>query len=200
MDRPTAPANPKEPALGFQWAMALVVLCTLGLVVAVQRGGASPEVRSLLRFAGGLFTVVASVVGAVWARRCWHNAEVLAPGSQPFRLGWTTAGWLIPVLNVWMRRRILLGLWRTSGVTGAPLPVHLVAAVDALSIATNLLPTGWATGATRWAVLAVALAWAVLFVVTIRRITARQSAVLDVPQTDSWEAAVEADRARQAAT
>ncbi|MFJ1791432.1 hypothetical protein [Kitasatospora griseola] len=70
----------------------------------------SPEVGGLLTFFGGLFTVAGAVVGAVWARRCWRNAEALAPGGRPFRPGPTTAGRPVPVLKVWMRWRILLGL------------------------------------------------------------------------------------------
>ncbi|MFJ8440262.1 DUF4328 domain-containing protein [Kitasatospora griseola] len=199
MDRPTAPANPKEPALGLQVLIVLQVVCGLWPVVAALAGDVSPEVGGLLKFFGGLFAVAGAVVGAVWARGCWRNAGALAPGSQPFRLGRTTAGWLIPVFEVWMRWRILLGLWRTSGVTGSLLPVHLLAVLDATPLVTILLPDHWAAGATRWVSLAVALVWAALFVLVVRRITARQSAVLDVPPAYPWEAAVEADRARLSA-
>ncbi|MFD5560262.1 hypothetical protein [Kitasatospora griseola] len=83
----------------------------------------SPEVGRLPEFSGLLF----AVAGAVWARRCWRNAEALASGSRPLRPGRTTAGRLIPVLDIRMRRRILLGRWWASGVTGSLLPDHWAA-------------------------------------------------------------------------
>ncbi|MFJ1791433.1 hypothetical protein [Kitasatospora griseola] len=47
--------------------------------------------------------------------------------------------------------------------------------------------------------LAIALARAALFVLVVRRITARQSTALDVPPAHPREAAVEADRVKLSA-
>ena len=189
MDRPTAPANPREPALGLLWAVALDLLCGLGTALLAQRG-ATGSLVGWLRFSELLLNTVIVVVGAVWARRCWRNAEAIAPDSQPFRLGWTTAGWVIPGVSLWMTWRILLGLWRTFGVRGTPLLVHLGGALSVLHLVTFLLPVN------RWVLLATGAPQVVLFVIAIRRITARQFAVLDFPAQESWEAAVEADRAK----
>ncbi|MFF2629817.1 DUF4328 domain-containing protein [Kitasatospora griseola] len=194
MDRPTAPANPRESARGLGWALALQGLLEFGLVVVVLSGmRPAPEVVGLAVVGYLLLVVVSCSAGAVWVRKCWRNAEALAPGSQPYRLGLTTAGWLIPVANLWMRWRILLGLWRTLGVSADPILVHLLCVVAPLSALGGLLPGD------KSAPVVADIVLTVLFIQVVRRITARQSAVLDVPAKEDWEAAVEADRAKLSA-
>ncbi|KIQ64987.1 hypothetical protein TR51_12980 [Kitasatospora griseola] len=96
-------------------------------VVASPGRGRVPGAGRLLEFSGLLF----AVAGAVRARRCWRNAEALAPGSRPFRLGRTAAGRPIPVLDIRMRRRILLGRWARLGCDRAPAARPLGGAVRA---------------------------------------------------------------------
>ncbi|MGX4733782.1 hypothetical protein [Kitasatospora griseola] len=189
MDRPTASADPKEPALGLRPPIVLEVVCGLWPVVAAPVGDVSPEVGRLPEFSGLLF----AVAGAVWARRCWRNAEALASGSRPLRPGRTTAGRLIPVLEIRMRRRILLGRWWTLGVSADPILVHLFCVVAPLSALGGLLPGDKSVPVVADIVLTV------LFIQVVRRITARRSAVLDVPAKEDREAAVEAGRAKLSA-
>lgn len=177
------PADPREPALGLQWATVLAAVCQVVGAVAVG-GGGSKRLSGAMALFSALFMIIDYIVGTVWVRRCWANAELLAPSGQPYGRGWTTAGWMVPGLSVWMRWRILLGFWRTGGVAGSPRLVHVWWAVTLVAGAAGLvfyvpdlhsraLPVECAFG----------LARAVLAAVIVRRITARQAEALGMPPT-----------------
>ncbi|GAA2746801.1 hypothetical protein GCM10010440_40090 [Kitasatospora cinereorecta] len=57
------------------------------------------------------------IARSVWFRKCWTNAEVLAPGNQRSGRGWAGAVWFVPLVNVWLPRRIMLDIARASGLT-----------------------------------------------------------------------------------
>ncbi|MFF8288213.1 DUF4328 domain-containing protein [Streptomyces sp. NPDC016309] len=69
-----------------------------------------------------LTLVATAVVFVVWLHRVRVNAAVLAPGIPTSGAGWAIGGWFVPVVNLWMPRRIVRESWRASG--RAPYGVH----------------------------------------------------------------------------
>lgn len=178
--RPQRLVDPREPALGFQCSGTLAGVCyTVALMTVLYAG--NKRLTGLMVSLWILFTIISYIVGTVWLRRCWANAEVLTPGGLPFGRGWATAGWLVPVLSIWMRWRISLGLWRASGVSGAPRLVHLWWGASLVSGGVGLATGFWNLHSTGVLVaVAFRLAHLALFIVVIQRISIRQAEALDV--------------------
>src|ERR1700741_4905922 len=55
--------------------------------------------------------VAAGVVFLVWLWRVRRNAENLSPDGHRLARGWTTGGWLVPVVNLWFPFRIVEDIW-----------------------------------------------------------------------------------------
>lgn len=64
--------------------------------------------------------VACGVVFILWFRRARINAEVFAPDGHSLVRGWAVWGWLVPVVNLWIPRRVALDIWSAS-TTGAHL-------------------------------------------------------------------------------
>ncbi|MFC8715955.1 DUF4328 domain-containing protein [Kitasatospora sp. NPDC057198] len=62
-----------------------------------------------------------AVVGfLLWFRRSRLNAEFLAPGSWRYSAGFAVGAWFVPLVMWWIPRRIALDIWRASPpATGA---------------------------------------------------------------------------------
>ncbi|MFI1472312.1 DUF4328 domain-containing protein [Streptomyces wuyuanensis] len=58
--------------------------------------------------------VACGVVFIVWFRRARINAEVFAPDGHSVSRGWAVWGWLVPVVNLVVPRRIALDIWSAS--------------------------------------------------------------------------------------
>ncbi|WP_354644537.1 DUF4328 domain-containing protein [Kitasatospora camelliae] len=70
-----------------------------------------------------LVSALSLVVTVCWTRRCRLNAEAFAPGTHRYGPGLAVWGWLIPVGNLWIPRRVMLDVRRASGLTG---PARLI--------------------------------------------------------------------------
>lgn len=174
---PPQPRDPRESALGLQVSAALNVVCQIAAVVLLLAG--LPDRAVLPGVLAQVFLVIGYIVGAVWFRRCWANAALLADDPLPFGPGRALAGWLVPVLNVWMRWRLLLALRRAGGAPVSATAVHLWwglhLAANGVAVAGML---GIRTVGTLLGSTVVSAVSAVVFVLIVRRITARQVELL----------------------
>lgn len=63
----------------------------------------------------GLFAhVAAGVVFLCWLWRARANAELFNTARHRLSRGWTTGGWICPVINLWYPRFVVDDVWRTS--------------------------------------------------------------------------------------
>ncbi|ANP56798.1 hypothetical protein AVL59_26610 [Streptomyces griseochromogenes] len=63
-----------------------------------------------------VYTMTAAVVlFLVWFTRCRRNAGLLSPEPLPGSAPWAVAGWLVPVVNLWVPRGLVLDVHRASG-------------------------------------------------------------------------------------
>ena len=158
--------------------------------VAVRAHRLHPTDASLSRsgFASMVFvylTTAAIALFLVWFSRCRRNAQVLSPGVVTGSGAWAVLAWLIPVVNLWVPRGLVLEVRRASsvGTAGTGRDEVLVnvwwAAWAGHTVLTAASQLG---GGTSLPLLVVAevleLAAAVLVVFVIQRITALQSRVL----------------------
>ncbi|MEU1041773.1 DUF4328 domain-containing protein [Streptomyces sp. NPDC005907] len=71
-----------------------------------------------LYLAAGVAQVAAllatAVVFLVWFRRARVNAEVFDPHGHRKGRGWAGWGWFVPVVNLWIPRRIMVDIWDAS--------------------------------------------------------------------------------------
>ncbi|MEU4129629.1 DUF4328 domain-containing protein [Streptomyces wuyuanensis] len=58
--------------------------------------------------------VACGVVFILWFRRARINAEVFAPDGHSLVRGWAVWGWIVPVVNLWIPRRVALDVWSAS--------------------------------------------------------------------------------------
>ncbi|MEV5876436.1 DUF4328 domain-containing protein [Streptomyces sp. NPDC052101] len=61
----------------------------------------------------------AVVLFLLWFARCRRNAELLSPGTVRGSAAWAVLAWLIPGVNFWAPRGLLLDVRRASGPAGA---------------------------------------------------------------------------------
>jgi len=126
----------------------------------------------------------AAVVFLVWFSRCRRNARVLSPGAAPQPGVWAVVAWLIPVVNLWVPRGLVLEVHRASspGTTEKGRDEALVNVWWAAWAGHTVLALASQFGGGTWPLLVVTealnLAAAVLAVFVIQRITGLQSAAL----------------------
>lgn len=68
--------------------------------------------------------LVAGPVFIAWLFRARGNAEVITPGPHRHPAPWLVLGWVVPVADLWVPRRVVLDVWRGSGPP--PRPATLV--------------------------------------------------------------------------
>ncbi|MFD9212224.1 DUF4328 domain-containing protein [Streptomyces sp. NPDC059544] len=85
--------------------------------------------------------VACGVVFILWFRRARINAEVFAPDGHGLVRGWAVWGWIVPVVNLWIPRRVALDIWSAS-IPGA----HLGAAPRQSNRLVNAWWTVWIGG------------------------------------------------------
>ncbi|MGW0207903.1 DUF4328 domain-containing protein [Streptomyces sp. NPDC003233] len=61
----------------------------------------------------------AAVLFLVWFARCWRCAGLLSPGVVRGSVAWAVVAWLIPVMNLWAPRGLVLDIQRASDPGGA---------------------------------------------------------------------------------
>ncbi|OKK06919.1 hypothetical protein AMK26_08405 [Streptomyces sp. CB03234] len=142
-----------------------------------------------------LSVVATAVVFISWLHRVRRNAAVFAPDVLTSGAGWAIGGWFVPVVNLWMPRRITRESWRAStrAPYGAPAKNERATILNvwwALWVLTALLGRGAGMAydkadtfheimsATRLLVVAdaVSVAAALCAILVVRRLTAMQHA------------------------
>jgi Domain of unknown function (DUF4328) len=191
-------------------ALAAVAAAGLGLVINRNLGGAMPWPKSaggsvdwaeLQAWSGILaacqlaLLALASVLLIGWTRRAYRNLPALDVSGLLLHRRWAVLGWLIPVVNLFVPKRILDDTWRASDPEARPwsdgwqrvsVPVAnqlwLVLGVVALPVVVliqlqlgvfgTLPPTGSSTNSTQtlYLVLAVAQVLLVLSAALIARV------------------------------
>ncbi|MGW1750526.1 DUF4328 domain-containing protein [Streptomyces sp. NPDC002092] len=129
-------------------------------------------------------TTAAAVVFLVWFSRCRRNARVLSPGAASQPGVWAVVAWLIPVVNLWVPRWLVLEVHRASspGTEKGRGEVLVNVWWAAWAGHTVIAMASQFEGGTSMPLLVVTeilnLAAAVLAMFVIQRITALQSAAL----------------------
>lgn len=104
-------------------AAAVLGLRMAGLVDRMIGGDLAAEDRwseiedVSLRITGlwSLAYLASIVVFLVWFRRTRVNAGVFDPYGHSLGSGWAVGAWFVPVLNLWMPRRVASDTWDASG-------------------------------------------------------------------------------------
>ncbi|MEU4037853.1 DUF4328 domain-containing protein [Streptomyces collinus] len=129
--------------------------------------------------------IVAAALFLVWFTRSRRIARALSPSPLPGSAPWAVFSWLIPVINMWVPRGLVLDVLRASGPGAVGWRERVLVNVWwATWIGHALLAavTGGPGQGTSLALLLVAegleLAAAALAIAVIQRITARQAAAL----------------------
>lgn len=119
MTGPTVKA-PWPLARSAQAAVAAAALVEVYRGVTVRAHHLHPEDTSLS--ASGRASMVsvyvmtlAVVLFLVWFTRCRRNAQLLSPESLPGSAPWAVFSWLVPVVNLWVPRGLVLDMHRASG-------------------------------------------------------------------------------------
>lgn len=64
--------------------------------------------------AQGLLLLATAVVFIVWFFRIRGNADVWAPDLQRRAKGWFIAGWIVPIVQFWFPRTMVVDAWRAG--------------------------------------------------------------------------------------
>jgi hypothetical protein len=132
---------------------------------------------------------VAAVLFLVWLHRCRHNARVITPGADLGSDVWAVAAWLIPLVNAWFPRGLLLATLRASGgETAGQERAGVLVNAWWVAWAGHLVIAAIGLSGTSLAVLVISqalnLTAAALVIVVIHRITAMQTHALTAPRVD----------------
>jgi hypothetical protein len=58
--------------------------------------------------------LIAGTAFIAWLFRVRANAEIIGGATQKYTVVWLTIGWIAPVVNLWVPRRIIIDVWRAS--------------------------------------------------------------------------------------
>ncbi|MFE7772575.1 DUF4328 domain-containing protein [Streptomyces sp. NPDC057445] len=134
---PPVPSAAREP-LFVPKAMTTVVVAALGVCTLVNAALLVAQLRLHLAADGsyaaferemwvgnltGIRLLAFLLTGFVFLRWLWQmrvNAEALAPGGHRMKRGWTTGGWLIPVVCFFVPKRIINDIWAASSPPDNP--------------------------------------------------------------------------------
>jgi hypothetical protein len=113
----------KAPWLLARFAQAAIAAAAVADVfrsVALRAHDLHPTDGSLSKsgFASMVFvylTTAAVALFLVWFSRCRRNAQLLSPGAASGSGVWAVVAWLIPVVNLWVPRGLVLEVQRASG-------------------------------------------------------------------------------------
>ncbi|MGI5454501.1 DUF4328 domain-containing protein [Streptomyces sp. CA-249302] len=79
----------------------------------------TPESRSGFASMVSVYaTTAAAALFLTWQHRARRNARAISPGVDLGHDVWAVAGWLIPLVNFWVPRGLLLGTMRASAPAG----------------------------------------------------------------------------------
>jgi hypothetical protein len=124
--------------------------------VTLAEVNASDELNAFIGFAQFGLLVLTAILFIRWFRRAYRNVEPLG-GERRFKTGWAIGGWFVPFLNLWRPEQIANDIWHRASRAGTiPSPRCSRSGGGCSSH-----PRGRAS-------------WAVLAILVIRRLTARQ--------------------------
>jgi hypothetical protein len=103
---PGAIARVAQAVIGLEAVLELVYL-------AVRRTGSA--LVGSLSGADTWVSLAAGLTFLMWYGCCRENAELIAPGRTPYRIGWGILAWFVPLFMWWGPWRVVLGLRRASG-------------------------------------------------------------------------------------
>ncbi|MFF3837429.1 DUF4328 domain-containing protein [Streptomyces sp. NPDC001930] len=105
--------NPIGPAVVVQ---SLIAAQALADVYIIATGGKdSPWLAEDMVAFPAILQVSCWIAFIVWFFRVRSNAEVLAPGSHKYPVGFAIGAWAIPLAMWWVPRRIALDIHRAGG-------------------------------------------------------------------------------------
>lgn len=122
MNSPVGSAVMNAPWLLARFAQAAIAAAAVADVfraLALRAHELHPTNASLNEFGFRSMVFVnlmtaAAVVFLVWFSRCRRNARLLAPGAASQPGVWAVVAWLIPVVNLWVPRWLVLEVHRAS--------------------------------------------------------------------------------------
>lgn len=171
-------ADPRGLAVAAQ--VLIGVQGAAQLAVAVAGGTRSELFSRYVPIAGPLF-IATIVVFLCWFRRCRLNAEHFAPGAHKYSAGAAVWAWFVPGPMWWIPRRVALDVWRANAPAGGAwlIDAWWVAWLGKSVGAAILIELGAARPyAYSPPDATVGVVAAVLAILVIRRITARQHAAV----------------------
>ncbi|MFF7279634.1 DUF4328 domain-containing protein [Streptomyces griseorubiginosus] len=118
----TARRTPRTVARCAQAALAAAAVADAFRAVAVRDDYLHPSAAALHR-SGTLSMVfvytmtLATVLFLVWLARSRSNAQELSPGAALPSRGWTIGAWFVPVVNLFVPRRLVLDIGRASSAS-----------------------------------------------------------------------------------
>ncbi|MEV0481978.1 DUF4328 domain-containing protein [Streptomyces sp. NPDC050508] len=118
----TARKAPWILARSAQAAIAVAAVVDVFRAAAVRDHYLRPTDASL-HTSGFIFMIflyvmtLAIVLFLVWLARSRSNAQALSPGASIPSRGWTIGAWLIPVVNLFVPRRLVLDIGRASSAS-----------------------------------------------------------------------------------
>ncbi|MEU1462204.1 DUF4328 domain-containing protein [Streptomyces sp. NPDC005727] len=129
--------------------------------------------------------IVAAALFLVWFTRSRRIAQSLSPSPLPGSAPWAVFSWLIPVINMWVPRGLVLDVLRASGPGAAGRRDRVLVNVWWATWIGHALVAGVSGGPGQGASLALLLvaeglelAAGALAIAVIQRVTARQAAAL----------------------
>ncbi|MGW5283408.1 DUF4328 domain-containing protein [Streptomyces collinus] len=189
MSGPTVKA-PWLPARFAQAAVAAAAVADVARAVTVRAHAAHPldTSESTSGRVSQVYVnlmIVAAALFLVWFTRSRRVAGSLSPNPLAGSASWAVFSWLVPVINMWVPRGLVLdvlGASRPGAAGGRDRVLVNVWWATWIGHALVAAVSGWAGQGALLSVLLVAegleLAAAVLAIVVIQRITARQAAAL----------------------
>jgi hypothetical protein len=111
-----APGARLRSPVGLSYAL-VALFCVWAVSDAVAFAGQRLGSDVLFELGDGVEAVVLIALMftfLTWFYRVRDNAEVFAPGSQTWGRRWAFWGWVVPVANFWVPRRIAVDAWLAS--------------------------------------------------------------------------------------
>ncbi|TDD82517.1 DUF4328 domain-containing protein [Actinomadura darangshiensis] len=105
-------------ALGIN-ALFLNILAVLAAIGLIRDGGVAPDGAVAIGTVADIALVVLAGVAVIaWLWQARRNADVIDDLAHDWGRPWVIAGWIVPLLNLWVPRSVVLGVWRASAPAG----------------------------------------------------------------------------------
>ncbi|MGW7262429.1 DUF4328 domain-containing protein [Streptomyces sp. NPDC054842] len=108
-------------ALGAGYALRDVVVRVAAGATDTGLPESAARADALYTLAGRVqaaLLIATVVVFLVWFQRARDNAEIFDPHGHTMLRGWTCWSWFLPLVNLWISRRIMTDIWDASRPVG----------------------------------------------------------------------------------